>query len=240
MRLLNTPRVLLDARQNFEIFDDFGYYNSGDFWTNLAADGGVTGFAEGDSEFGRIQGATGATDNNEIACRSTNEVALFQADGTFILEVKFQYTEVNTDDANFAIGMADAAAANLLSDDGAGGNINSSGTLIYKIDGGSVWRCTAENNGTVRDTVSIQTAGSTSAYQTLTIEGRDVDGTNYEITYFLDGAALTDSSNDPIKHTLAFASATEMRLVAGYMKAGAANTETINLDYFYFRQKRMN
>ena len=238
MRLLNSPRVLLDARNNFEIFDDFGYYNSADFWTNLAADGGVTGFAEGDAEHGRIQGATGATNNNEIACRSTNEVALFQADGTMILEARIQFTEVNTDDANFAVGMADAAGADLLSDDGGGDNINSSGALIFKVDGETVWRCACENNGTIKETQSIQTAGGAS-YQTLGIEVRDVDGTNVEITYFLDGAALTDSSNAPIKHTLAFASSTEMRLVAGYMKAGGATTETPNLDYFYFRAGRV-
>ena len=238
MRLLNYPRTLLDARNNFEIFDDFSYYNSGDLWTNLAADGGVTGFAEGDAEFGRIQGATGATDNNEIMCRSTNEVALFQADGSFIVEVRLQYTEVNTDDANIAIGLADAAAANLLSDDGAGDNINSSGALIYKVDGATVWQVACENNAVVRDTTSVQTAGG-SSYQVLTIEGRDINGTDYEITYFLDHKPLTDSNNKAIKHTLAFASATEMRIVAGYAKAGAANTETVNLDYCYFRQLRI-
>lgn len=237
-RLLQWPKVLLDARLNFEVFDDFGHYNSGDFWTNLAADGGVTGFAEGDAEYGRIQGATGATDNNEIMCRSTNEVALFQADGTFIFEVRLQLTEALTDDSNVAIGLADAAAANLLSDDGAGDNINSSGVLIYKIDGGTIWRVASENNAVVNDDASIQTALGAS-YQTLTIEGRDVDGTNYEFTYFLDHKPLTDSRNRPLKHTLAFASATEMRLVAGYVKAGSANTETLNLDYCYYRSMRI-
>ena len=46
MRLLNFPRSLLDARQNVEVFDDFTNYGSAESnWTNLAADGGVTGFA---------------------------------------------------------------------------------------------------------------------------------------------------------------------------------------------------
>ena len=239
MRLINVPRVLLFARNNFELYDDFSNYGSGEsHWTNLAADGGVTGFAEGDFEYGRIQGATGATDNNEIMCRSTNEIALFQADGTFIFESRIQWTEVNTDDANVAVGMADAAAANLLSDDGGGDNIAGSGALIFKVDGGTVWRCACEINGTIVETASIQTAGG-AAYQLLSIEGRAVDATNYEITYFLDGAALTDASNDPIKHTIAYASATEMRLVPGYVKAGGATAETLNIDFVYYCARRV-
>lgn len=198
----------------------------------------MTAFAQSDAEFGVIQGATGATDNNEVMARSTNEVALFQTDSAMIFESRVQFTEVNTDDANVAVGLADAAAANLLSDDGGGDNINSSGALIFKVDGETVWRCACENNGTIRETQSVQTAGGAS-YQTLRIEVRAVDGTNLEICYFLDGKPLTDSNNRPIKHTLAYASATEMRLVAGYLKAGGANSETLNVDYCFFQQGRI-
>ena len=239
MRLLNFPRNLLDARQNFEVFDDFSNYGSAEAnWTNLAADGGVTAFAESDAEHGRIQGQTAATNNNEIMARSTNEVALFQADGAMIFESRIQYSEANTDDANVAVGMGDAAGANVLLDDGAGVGSFNSAALIYKVDGGTVWRCGCINNGTTKDTVSVQTAGG-SSYQTLTIEVRDIDGTNIEVTYFLDQKPLTDSNNKAIKHTLAFASATEMRLIAGYIKAGSANNETLNIDYTYFRGLRV-
>ena len=219
--------------------DDFGSYDSGHFWTNLAADGGVTGFAESDGEHGIIQGATGATDNNEVMARSTNELLLFQADGTFIFESRIQFAEAATDDANVAVGLADAAAANLLSDDGAGDNINSSGVLIFKIDGGTVWRCAVENNGVVSEDVSIQTAGGAS-YQTLTILGRQNMGTvEYEITYFLDHKPLRLSTGKAIRHSMSYASATEMRAVAGYIKAGGANSETLNIDYCAFGQRRV-
>jgi hypothetical protein len=211
--------------------DDFMEYTSGDIWTSLAADAGVTAPAEGDSEWGRVQMATGATDNNEVMVRSTNEVLLFQADGSFCFLSHIQYTEANTDDANVAVGLADAAGANLLSDDGGGDNINSSGVLIFKVDGETVWRCACEINGTVKETQSEQTAGGAS-YQELMILGKPVDGTNYEFTYFLDRLPLTDATHHKqIKHTLAYASATEMRVVAGYVKAGGANSETLNIDY---------
>lgn len=239
-RLLNQPRTLLDARRNYEVFDDFTGYGSGEtIWTNLAADAGVTAFAEGDFEYGRARGATGATDNNEVMARSTNEVALFQADGTFIYEARIAFTEANTDDANVAVGLADAAGANLLLDDGGGDSINDSGALIFKIDGGTVWRAACEiANANTTETASQQTAGG-AAYQTLTIEGRDVDGTNFEFTYFLNQEPLTDTNNNEIRHLIAFASATEMRLVAGYVKAGGANSETLDLDYCYYRALRI-
>lgn len=238
MKDLDLPDVFAKARTQVELFDDFFHYGSGEtLWTNLSADAGVTAFAEGDSENGRIQGATGATDNNEVMARSTNEFALFQADYNFVFESRIQFTEANTDDANVAVGLADAAGANLLSDDGGGDNINSSGVLIFKVDGGTVWRCACENNGTIVETASVQTAG-VSSYQVLRIVGKAVDATNMEFTYFLDGEPLRDSNNRPIKHTLAYASATEMRLVAGYVKAGGANSETLNIDYCGFAARR--
>lgn len=199
----------------------------------------MTAFAQSDAHGGVISGSTGATDNNEIMVRSTNEVFKFQADAPFYFEVCLQYTEANTDDANVAVGLADAAGANLLVDDGGGAGINSSGVLIYKVDGGTVWRCNSENNAVVTDTVSIQTAGG-SSYQRLGISGLAVDGTNYEIEFSLDGKPLTDSNNKAIKHTLAYASATEMRLVVAYVKAGSANSETVLVDYVHFNGKRVN
>jgi hypothetical protein len=230
VKLYKMPARLENIRRQFDIFDDFDWYISPHFWTNLAADGGVTAFAQSDAEYGVVTGATAATNNNEVMVRSTNEIALLQADGAFCFVSRIQFSESNTDDANVAVGLADAAGADLLSDDGAGDNINSTGVLIFKVDGETTWRCAAENNGTVRETASIQTAGG-SSYQELMILGRPVDGTSYEFTYFLDRLPLTDSNNKPIKHTLAYASATEMRLVAGYVKAGSASSETLNIDY---------
>ena len=228
MRLTTLPREMLD-RRSFSVFDDFLWYISPHLWTNLASDGGVTAFAQSDAVTGIIQGATGATDNNEIAVRSTNECWLFAADRPLYGCCLLQYSEANTDDANVAFGFADAMGVNLLGDDGAGDAINSSGVLIFKVDGETVWRCACENNGTVVETQSTKTAGG-SAYQLLEIEGASVDGTNYSFTYYMDGVELRDTNNRPIVHTLAYASATEMR-VGTYVKAGSANSETVNVDF---------
>lgn len=228
MRILQQAREVFERRQ-FKLWDDFSYYTSGELWTNLAVDGGVTAFAESDAVSGVIQGATGATDNNEIGIFTTVEQFLLSADRPIYGCALLQYTEANTDDANVAVGFANAAGANLLSDDGAGDNINSSGILIFKVDGGTVWRCACENNGTIVETESTRTAGG-ATYQLLEIFGSPVDGTNYSFTYFVDGVELRDTNNRPIQHTLAYASATEMDFGA-YVKAGSANSETLNIDF---------
>lgn len=228
--------LLAGARTRYRVFDDFDWFISPHFWTGHSEAG--TAFAQSDAEYGVIQGATSAADNIDFGCRSTNEVALFQADYSFVFESRIQYTEAATSAANVAVGLADAATTNLLGDDGAGDAINSSGALIFKVDGGTVWRCACENNATIVETASIQTAGG-AAYQVLRIIGHAVEGTNMEFSYFLDDLPLTDSNNKPIKHTLAYASATEMRLVAGYMKSGSASAETLNVDYCGFESTRV-
>ena len=176
------------------------------------------------------------TDNNEVCLASTNELFKFADDKPFVAECRLQYAEANTNQANVAFGFADAMGANLIADDGASVGINSSGVLIYKATGGTVWRCNSENNTAATDTVSISTAGGAS-YQRLTIVGRPVNGTQYELTFFLDGAALRDSANKAIKHTLLYASSTEMDFGV-YLKTGSATEEIVNVDYVYFACKR--
>lgn len=228
-KLLHMARDFFERGQ-FTIWDDFAYYTSAETWTNLAADGGVTAFAHSDAVGGVIVGQTAATNNNEIGIFTTAECFLLAADRPLYGCALLQWTEANTDDANVAFGFADAAGANLLSDDGGGDNINSTGILIFKVDGETTWRVAAENNGTIRETLSTKSSSST-AYQLLEIFGHSVNGTDYEFTYYVDGLPLlADGTNRPITHTLAYASATEMDFGA-YIKAGSANNETLNIDF---------
>ena len=226
----------LKNRDQIELWDDFVWYLSPHVWTNLAADAGVTAFAISDAHAGVISGATGATDNNEIAIKSTAEVFKFQADKPFVCEARIQYSEANTDDANVAFGLADAIGANLLVDDGAGPKTSYSGCLIYKVDGGTKWNAHSSKSTTQTATASLTVAGG-SAYQVLRMEGRPVDGTNYEIVFFVDEQILRDANNRPIKHTVAYASATEMQ-IGCYIKAGSANSETLLVDYIGLAFKR--
>lgn len=231
MKLGQNRDALQKMRQELEIFDHFSWYVTAHMWASLAADSGAS-LSVGDARGGILSIVTGATDNNEAALATANECFLFGADRPMTFETLLQYTEPGTNEGNVAFGVADAIAANLITDNGAALAIPNSGAMIYKLDGGTVWRCGSKNNGVSNDTVSVQTAGG-SAYQRLRIEVIAIDGTNLEITYFLDGAPLTDSNNKPIKHRLAYASATEMDFGV-YTKTGAtATTQTTLVDYIY-------
>jgi hypothetical protein len=227
MKLLELPDALKNRRLH-GFFDDFHWYISPHLFTSLAADAGVTAPAVGDAAGGILTMATGATDNNEVAARTTSEVFLFAADRPAVVEACVQWAEANADDANVAVGWADAFGADLLVDNGAGPKASFSGALLYKVDGETVWRfCTSL--GTTRTVTQLADPAGGSAYQTVRIEARE-QGAVVELVPFVGGKQCLDAAGRPVKHTITLGSPTEMH--AGvYLKAGGANSETLRVDY---------
>lgn len=221
-------------RRTFGFFDDFEWFITAHRWASLASDSGAS-VAHSDARGGKVVLTTGGTDNNEALLKSATECVLWAADKGSICEARIQYSEANTDDANVCFGLADAMGANLMVDDGAGPKTSFSGALIYKKDGGTVWRCMASNGSTQSDSVSTTTAGGSSD-QVLTIIANSV-GTNMEILYQVDGVYLVDSNGVVIKHTVAVASLTEMQIGA-YVKAGGSNSEVLTVDYIGLEHTR--
>lgn len=227
------------CRRQYGVWDDFLWMISPHMWTTLEADDNATvAIATGSNvEGGVVQLLPTTDDEEEAGIFTTNEMFIFAADRPIHAYGRIQYSEANTDDANVAFGLADAAGANLLSDAGGGDNIGNSGALIFKVDGETVWRCASENNGTVIENQSNTTAGG-SSYQELEIRVSAVDARFVEITYFVDNVQLTDSTtNAPILHRLAYASATQMDFGA-YCKQGSTNSETVNIDALGCWQRR--
>ncbi len=239
-KLLELPDFLRLRRQH-GFWDHFtgGDVKVGDGSTDIiqytiTADAGGAQGLDVDGVGGIYSIATDGDDNDE-AYIETRELVKFAAGKPFIFEALVQYAEANTDDANVVVGVVDAPGANTLADNGGGAAINDSGALIYKVDGGTVWRFkTNLGGGTATDSVSQTTAGG-AAYQTLRIEARDVNATDIELVPFVDGVQLKDSNDKPIKHTVTLGTATEMALVAG-AKAGGANAETLLIDYWGYEQ----
>ena len=230
------PQEFID-RESFYHFDDFHWLISPHQWTNLASDGGVTAFAQSDAHGGVIQGATGATDNNEIAVRTTNE--LFDpANGKPMWGAgRIQYTESNTDDANVFFGFCSALAANTLVDDGAGPRTTGSIFGIYKVDGGTVWRCITRNGTDSTDNISLTTAGGAS-HQVLEVFIKDFSVLQCVVTFKVDGVFLRDTTTGlVIEHRVNYASNTEMNFGV-YVKAGSANSETMNVDWLAYASVR--
>lgn len=238
--------VLTRGKRDFEIFNDFPNFATGtDGWSSLAADASAT-VAVNDARRGIITLTTGATDNNECDVRTTTELFLMLAGKPCWCEFLAQYAEANTDDANICFGFSDLIAANMLIDDGGGVVASMDGALIYKLDGGTVWRCHSSNGATRTDNITAITAGGTTGgyygnddgYHMFRIEIADYTSTSNQVTFWYDGSQLRDSTtNLPIVHTVLVASATEME-VGAYVKAGGANSEVVLIDYIGAGQVR--
>lgn len=233
------------TKRDYHIFDDFTWYVTAHQWASLAADATAT-VTVSDARKGILAIFTDATDNNEAAVRSASECFLGVAGKPLWCEFLAQYTEANTDDANIAFGFSDAIAANLLQDNGAGPAASFSGALIYKVDGGTVWKTVSSNGTTQTIKTTALTAGGTTGgyygnndgYHLMGIEIGDYTSTQMQVTYWYDGNQMRDSTyNLPIVDTLTIASLTEME-VGAYAKAGSANAETLNIDYIAAGQTR--
>lgn len=231
MGKLTRDRSLLGDQ--FEIADDFLGFTDAQLWTILDADVGASVAVDADGVGGILLLTTGATDNNECNVHSTNELFDIVADKEINIECRLQYAEANTDDANVAFGLINAPAANDLIDDGAGMRANYSGAVIFKVDGGTVWKCESSIATTQVTSTSKTTAGGATA-QTLRIRILPRSSTEADVLFYVDGAQLEDTNNDAgqpfIRHTLTYTSITEMSLFVA-AKAGGATSEVISVDY---------
>lgn len=231
----------LAEKDTFSLGSDFLNFATGtDGWTSLVVDAG-TSVASGDTRGGVVILTTAATDNNEAMIRSTNELFLPTAGRPSFCRARINLTEVNTDDANFFFGFASAAGADLLVDNGGGVRTTGSIFCIYKIDGGTVWRCTTRNASDVTDTIStMANAMTTGTYQELEIRIEEFTTAQCVVTFLVDGVYLRDNTsfNNVITHRVAYASLEEMNFVAAYIKAGSANSETPRTDWAIAAQAR--
>lgn len=180
----------------------------------------------------------GTVANNDEAYYATpNEVFLFAANRELYFRARIQFTEVAAGVVNAAFGCANAVAANLLIDDGGGMRASGSLLAIYKIDGESVWRCTARNGSSV--TVSTSTkAASAATWYDVAIIATDAGNGNHSVSYMVDGEYLRDSNNLVIRHTVPHASATEMQMFLAVKLGADTNNDVLKADWWYGAQTR--
>jgi len=238
MKLSRFPAVL-GERDTVHVHDDFFWYVTAHQWTSLAADTTPT-LTVGDAVNGVLALFTDTTDNNEVAVRTTAELFKFGTLRQIYGRGKLQYAENDTNKANVFFGFASAIGANLLVDNGAGPRVTGDILAIFKVDGGTAWKCISQTNGTAVTSTSTTTAGG-SAAQVLEIDCVDSDdGVNMIATFKVDGIPLRDSTTGLIiKHTVLIASATEMNGGVYVKTGGGAGGETVNVDTIDFVQTRV-
>jgi hypothetical protein len=230
------PKVLEEI-DTVTIFDDFFWYVTAHQWTSLAADTTPT-LTVGDAVNGVLALFTDTTDNNEVAVRSTAELFKVGTNREIYGRCKLQYAENDTNKANVFFGFGSAIGANFLVDNGAGPRVTGDIIGIYKVDGGTVWRCVSQVNGTATVTVSGKTAGGTAA-QVLEVVVKDWDGVSMQVLFKVDGEYLKDANGVVIRHTVLIASATEMNVGVYVKTGGGAGGETVNVDYIAAQQNRV-
>lgn len=243
-KALNVPDHFHRTRECFGFLDDFmAPVVSADLWTPLTADSSSAAtlclVLTGTGAKGGILSITqDATDNDEIYWATTNKLFKFVAEKPIVFETRIQWAELATSANNIMVGLISTAGANTLIDDGGGPVASASMAVIYKVDGGTVWRCRSQIGAAVgqTDTISGSTAGGT-AYQTLRIECIPYSSTKVRIDYFLDGVQLLDVNGKPISHDLTYTNAVEMLAFVG-SKTGGANAEVLLVDYVAGYQQR--
>ena len=241
--VLRLPQSLRD-KDTFGFFEDWeSNYVTGDRWTPLTSDSSSAStlvLVLATTGVGGVLSITqDATDNDEIYFGCTKSCYKIAANKPCYYEARGQYAEGATNANNVIAGWCSTFAANTLIDDGGGPVASATMALIYKVDGGTVWKCVTSNSTTQTISTSLTTAGG-SSYQKLVIEARDVDGSNFEVTFFVNDQPLLDSSTrKAIKHTVAIASSTEMQVAVGIKLGAITNNDTLSVDYIYACQTRV-
>lgn len=238
MRLMVDAAALREKGQ-FEVWDDFGYYtDANNFWTK-GGTGNTVGIVASTAG-GILSIATDTTTNHEAYVASTNADFQLLAGRNWFVEFFAQYTEANTNLAAVAVGLSSVTTGILANTTGAP-NSSFTGALIYKAAGVTTWSSVVSNGSTQTITAGEQSSQPTGAvYQSLRIEGRDVDGSNFEVTFFVNEEPLLDNTayHRPIKSRVAIASASAMKLLMYVKGTNGTNAETLLIDYALGLQRR--
>jgi hypothetical protein len=226
------------------MFEDWvDNYITGDRWTPLTSDSSsaatlVLALKTTGGNKGILSITQDATDNDEIYFGMTVSPFLFAANKPCRTACRIQYSEGATDDNNVIFGFLSTYAADTLIDNGAGPVASATMAVIYKVDGGTVWRCRSQIGAAVgqTDTITNSTAGG-SSYQELAVEVLPYSSTNAKVLYFLDGVQLRDTNNAPIAHDLVYTNAVVCSPVLG-VKNGSGTAEVMLCDWIEAWQTR--
>jgi len=231
------PQVLREA-DNFSFVTDFITLDAtNDFATTFSTTGTAT--IAGIGGILSLLTAASAPATNDEAYLS-NKLAAFkpQAKKPSYFEALAQFTEGSVNNANVAVGLASSISTGLLQ--AASGGIRASGAFIgfFKKGGENAWRFHSRNGSTFNETLSLTPSGL-AAYQRLDFQVLDGMGQVATIVPRIDGALMRDSVNPqlPVKHLLDLTSLPALFAVVA-VKAGAANAETLNVDYLAAVQLR--
>ena len=193
----------------FEFFDDFiEEIDTTNVYTATLTDTGSATVGNGVGGVVVITPSDGTVgDNDEAYLGLRNLVFTPAANKTIVARCRLQYSEANTDDANVAFGFINSVGANAIVDNG--GGLLASGThfAIYKVDGGTAWKCESRNQTAVYTNTSTLTAGG-SAYVTMEVVLSEITTSNMTVSFKVNDSYLVDATTGfPITHKVTYTSA---------------------------------
>lgn len=244
VKLIDIPEEARLAGLVHGFFDDFHGFltaTATDRYTVVTVTDGTV--LNSDAVAGKVaikSAAASAAGNEDCYLVKEPEAFLLAANKPLIFEARVQATEDDTNQNNLIVGLTDAAAADLLVNDGAGPKTSGTTLAFFKVDGGLNWwvhssLSTTQTSVELNATNSLdKTAhvGSGSTYQTLRIEFLPKNSTQADVLFYIDGVHVYTVTD------FVFTSATEMQCVCGCKDGDAGDEVTINLDYWFCYQAR--
>lgn len=236
------PSALLLPRVHGFADDFHGFLTAGStaLWTvTTVTDGTVL---QQDAAGGRVVIANGTAtigDNEDCYLIRKGEHFLIAANKPLIYESLTQFTQVSTNTVNSFYGLTDAAAADLLVNDGGGPKTSGSSLAFFTKDGSlNLW--VHASLSTTQTSVELTAANSLtkaavvaggSSFQRLTIHVIPKNSTQADIEYQVDGVPVYKITD------WVFTSFTEAQAVIG-VKGGTAAAASVVVDYVFCYQAR--
>lgn len=243
MRVVRLPELAELMGLQYGFFDDFQGFltaTSTDKYTVVTAVDGTV--LQNDAQQGgvAIKSAVATAGNED--CYLVREAETFKPVANCPLKfgALVQATEDDTNQNNLFVGLTDAAAADLLVNDGAGPKTSGTTLAFFKKDGGLNWWVHVSLS-TTQTSVELTAAnsadgtahvGSGSSKQLLEIDFYPKSSTLADVIFKIDGVTVYKITDWTIT------SATDVQAVCGCKDGDSADEVTINLYGWYCYQCR--
>ena len=230
--------ALTDPTVAHVFFDDF--YNMASTkatavppWTIVEDDSASGTDAVQDAAGGVYKHYCDSDDNDEAYLISSSECWKFAAGKSLWLEARMAITQGGTNKANWAMGLSDAAGADMIQNNGAGPAASYDGAVFYGVEGSLTYGFETSNAGT--QVTTAPASGWTSVSATMMnlgfwFKSESASDTVAYITPYVNSVAGTP-------HAITISGLEEMHFFVG-VKADGTAEESFSIDYVKIVQIR--
>jgi len=228
--------ALLDPSVAHVFYDDFFQQNAtkgtaDDQWTIVEDDGAGGTDAMQDAAGGIYKHFCDGDDNDEAYLLSTNECWKIAAGKSLWFECRAAFTEGNTNDMNWALGLSDQAGANMIVDNGAGPAASYDGCAFWNLENALTVSFETSNAATQSTATSCGShVSGTFANYGFWVRTESASDTVAVVTPYVNGTAYT-------ARNITLAGLEEMHFFIGVKSDGNAE-EAFSIDYLKIVQIR--